>query len=131
MKKIAVLISIWFFIAISMQVFAQQAEKMGIASAIEAGSAPDLGTYLAESLDLTLVDQEDVYSQSQAQVIISRFFSENKPQSFEIKHEGKSKLKDFYYIGELKTANGTYRVTFFLKKQENVFRVKQLRIENG
>lgn len=131
MKKIALLISYFLVVALTIKSTAQESEKTGIATAIEEGNARDLGVFLAESVDLTMMDQEDVYSQNQAQVIISRFFSENKPESFEIKHEGKSKLKDFYYIGELKTANGAYRVTFFLKKQDNGFRVKQLRIENG
>lgn len=131
MKKIALLISFFLVVALTIKSTAQETEKTGIATAIEEGKARDLGVFLAESVDLTMMDQEDVYSQNQAQVIISRFFSENKPESFEIKHEGKSKLKDFYYIGELKTANGDYRVTFFLKKQDNGFKVKQLRIENG
>ncbi len=131
MKKIILFIAVVFLGAFSYQVSAQETEKAGIAAAIEAGNAGDLGAFLAESLDLTLIDQEDVYSQNQAQVIINRFFSQNKPKSFEIKHEGKSKLKDFYYIGELKTDKGDFRVTFFLKKQDNGFKVKQLRIENA
>ena len=38
-------------------------------------------------------------------------------------------MGDRYCIGQLTTANGVFRVTFFLKKTGEVTQVKQLRIE--
>lgn len=109
--------------------FSQSVEKDGISQAIQKGDAHALATYFSASIDLTLLDNEDVYSDKQAEVIFNQFFSDNKPEKFELKHEGKSKVEDFYYIGVLKTVNGDYRLTFFLKKETSAFKVKQIRIE--
>lgn len=110
--------------------FSQQAEKDGISKALQSGNAQTLSGYFAQSVDLTLLDIEDVYSAKQAEIILAKFFTENAPSKFQLKHEGTSKVEDLYYIGMLSTENGLYRVTFFLKKNDNAFRVKQLRIES-
>jgi len=109
--------------------FSQASEKESIASAIQKGNARDVGAFFAKSVDLTLDELEDVYSKDQAIVILENFFSENPPTSFSLKHEGKSKLEDHFYIGDLTTQGENYRLTFFLKKEGSVFKLKQLRIE--
>jgi len=107
----------------------QASEKESIANAIQDGNAKALGIHLAKSVDLTLDDLEDIYSKDQAIVILENFFSENSPTSFNLKHEGKSKLEDHFYIGDLETTAQGYRLTFFLKKEDEEFKIKQLRIE--
>ncbi len=128
MKKFLI-VFIFFIFAINS--YGQTSEKQGITIAIQTGDAKALGKYFTKIVDLTVKDVEDVYSKEQAEVILARFFSENVPTSYSVKHEGKSKLDDYYYIGDLDTSNGSYRLTFFLKKEGESFRVKQLRIENG
>lgn len=110
--------------------FGQAKEKEGIAKAIQAGDSKEIGTYFSDSVDLTLNDVEDVYSKDQAIVILNDFFSTNMPSSFSIKHEGKSKLQDHFYIGDLVAEKNSYRLTFFLKKEGESFKLKQLRIED-
>lgn len=128
MKKLFIILSFIFF---SVSAFSQSVEKEGISNAIRQGDAKSLGAYFTKSVDITLKDLEDVYSKEQAEVILTRFFSENTPKSYTVKHEGKSKLDDYYYIGDLDTAKGMYRLSFFLKKEGDSFRIKQLRIESG
>lgn len=123
---ITLIVSIWAFAANG-----QAAEKEGISQAIRSGNAKTLSTYFTKTVDITLKDVEDVYSKDQAEVILKGFFSENSPKSFSVKHEGKSKRDDYYYIGDLATSKGTYRLSFFLKKEGDDFRIKQLRIESG
>lgn len=116
--------------ALAIGSYGQTAEKQNISKAIQNGNAKLLGGYFTKTVDLTVKDIEDVYSKDQAEVILTRFFNENKPKSYSVKHEGKSKLDDYYYIGDLVTDTGTYRLTFFLKKEGEIFRVKQLKIES-
>jgi hypothetical protein len=122
-------ISIFTLVILPFLAFSQSVEKDGISQAIQKGDAHDLAAYFSASIDLTLLDNEDVYSDKQAEVIFNQFFADNKPKTFELKHEGKSKVEDYYYIGVLKTTNGDYRLTFFLKKEASAFKVKQIRIE--
>jgi hypothetical protein len=112
-------------------VWAQTTESQQISAAILSGNARALGTYFNANVDLAVLSTEDVYSKEQAELITARFFSENRPQSFELKHQGKSRLNDYFYIGDLATERGRYRLTFFLRKEGDVFRIKQLRIEPG
>lgn len=128
MKKFLIVFILFIF---TINSYGQSSEKQGITTAIQAGDAKALGKFFTKIVDLTVKDVEDVYSKEQAEVILARFFSENVPTSYSVKHEGKSKLDDYYYIGDLVTSNGSYRLTFFLKKEGEAFRVKQLRIENG
>jgi hypothetical protein len=118
-------------IVLSFGGWAQDAEKAAIERAIARGDAGTLSSYFVPTIDLMVGDLEDVYSRDQAHQIMSRFFSEHKPVEFLIRHEGKSKSNDFYYIGDLKTDNGVYRITFFLKKGEPAFQIKQLRVEGN
>jgi hypothetical protein len=118
-----------FALSCSIAAFGQMAEKDAIGAAIRAGDAKALSAYMLPNVDLTVNEVEDVYSKNQAEVILNQFFISQKPSGFEVKHEGKSKIEDFYYIGALTTSQSAYRLTFFLKKDGDAFRIKQLRIE--
>lgn len=122
---------LFFLISISIStVMGQSAEKDAISEAIKAGDPQKIAFYFLPSVDLTVETAEDVYSKDQAEMIIRRFFEDHVTKGFSLKHEGKSKLEDHYYIGTLTTDKGDYRLTFFLKKSEDGFRIKQMRIEN-
>ncbi len=108
----------------------QEAEKDAISEAIKSGDPQKIAVYFMPSVDLTVESTEGVYSKDQAEMIIRRFFEDHISKGFALKHQGKSKLDDYYYIGTLTTQKGEYRLTFFLKKSEERFRIKQMRIEN-
>lgn len=127
MKKLFSILVVVFF---AFSANAQTEEKDNISKAIQEGNAKNLSEYFAPMVDLTVKDIEDVYSKEQAEVIITRFFSENKSVSYSVKHEGKSKLDDYFYIGDLKSESGIYRLTFFLKRESDRFKIKQLKIES-
>lgn len=109
--------------------FAQEAERDRVSLAVQNGNAKTLATFFTPGVNLTVDQKEEVYSREQAEVIMTRFFSNHVPSAFSIRHEGKSKLDDHYYIGDLMTNNGNYRVTFFMKKDSGAFKIRQLRIE--
>jgi hypothetical protein len=109
---------------------AQDDIKDQVVAAIGSGNAPALSKHMVANVDLTVLATSEYYSKAQAEQILRKFFGEHEPQGLSIEHEGTSKVGDRYYIGKLKTSNGEFRVTFFLKKAD-VFQVKQLRIEGG
>jgi hypothetical protein len=109
---------------------AQEAEKSAIVDAIRSADSKEIASYFLPSVDLTVESVEDVYSRDQAEMIVRHFFEDHPPTSFQLKHEGKSKLDDYYCIGSLMTKSGKYRLTFFLKKGEEGFRIKQFSIED-
>ena len=108
---------------------AQNDVSQKIAMALQKGDAAAIGTCLVSSVDLTILDDEDMYPADQVVTKLVRFFAQNKPSSFEVKHEGTSKLDDHFRIGDLTTTTGVYRVTYFMKKGKGGMKLKQLRIE--
>ena len=113
------------------QAAAQAEVKDRVVLALRTGNAHELATHLLPNVDLTILDNSDVYSKGQAEQILRKFFDEHEPSDMTIDHEGVSKMGDAYYIGKLTTARGGFRVTFFLKKTGGAALVKQLRIEAG
>ena len=101
-----------------------------IAGKIRNGDAKQLATYFGNSIDLSIVDKESVYSKSQAELIIKDFFSKNAPKSFSILHKGASPEGTQYAIGNLVTVNGkTFRASFYFKTINGKSVLQELRIE--
>lgn len=110
---------------------AQGDVKDQVVSAIGSGNATALAKNMVANVDMTLPSASDYYSKAQAEQILRKFFDEHPPKGLSIVHEGTNRTGDSYYIGNLATAKGDFRVTFFLKKTGEAYQVKQLRIEAG
>jgi hypothetical protein len=80
-------------------------------------------------VELTIPGNDGLFDNARAQQMLVGFFKENAPQAFVVKHQGTSKLDDQFRIGELTTTKGIFRVTFFMKKNDSVLQIKQLKIE--
>ena len=128
MKKITQLIA--FFCIISVFPLSGQTETMpeGIVLSIKAGNAEELVRHFHNNVELIFLEKEDVYSRSQAEQIIRKFFLEHKPKTFKIIFEG-GKENSRYAIGSLTTSETTFRVYILIKKQDGIPLIHQLRIE--
>ena len=120
-----------FFLCLFMGSFAQGDVKDRVVGAIGRGDASTLASDLMPNVDLTLPDASAFYSKAQAQQMLRKFFDGNAPRGMTIAHQGNNQMGESYYIGNLATATGDFRVTFFLKRSGEAFLVKQLRIENA
>jgi uncharacterized protein YycO len=111
--------------------FAQDPVKDQVVQAMKTGNSKELVANFIPNIDLTVKGSADVYSKAQAEQILRKFFNDHQPVDMVIEHSGVSKFGDKYFIGILRTRNGYFRVTFFLKRSEDEYQVKQLRIENS
>ena len=109
--------------------WAQSDISPAVSAALKKGDATAIASYFMPQVELTLNGKDGLVDKAQAQQMIAAFFSENPPQAFTIKHQGTSKLDDQFRIGELTTAKGMFRVTFFMKKNNNALQIKQFKIE--
>lgn len=100
-----------------------------ITTALNSGDAALLSQYFNNSIELTLFDKENIYSKTQAEMILRDFFSKNKPTQFKVVHQG-GKENSKYAIGNLVCGTISYRVTFLIKTENNNAFIHQLRIEN-
>ena len=100
-----------------------------VAAAFRSGEAKKVSRYMGEQVDIVIGEKEEVYSRSQAELILKDFFTKNPPKSFNVVHNGVSKNGSKFAIGKLVTGKGSFKVTWFIKKENNVFYIHQLRIE--
>lgn len=98
-----------------------------IITGFKTGDAKTVASHFNESVEMTILERENVCSQAQAEQILKDFFSRNKPSDFQISHKGGE--SSVYAIGQLLTANGNFRVYFLMKPKGSEPQIVQLRIE--
>ena len=87
-------------------------------------------SYSGSMVDLTIQDQENTLTKSQAITSLENFLNKNKPKSFTQVHQGSSKGKESYYcIGELDTINGKFRVYIYFKSAGSTTNIHEIRID--
>jgi hypothetical protein len=99
-----------------------------VAGAIRSGNISQLSSYLDNRVDISLPDLSDSYSKSQAELIIRDFFSTNRVQNFQVKHKGENGGSQFC-VGLLKTTNGDFRTTLFMKMKGDKQLLQELRFQ--
>ncbi|MCF6356631.1 MAG: DUF4783 domain-containing protein [Draconibacterium sp.] len=126
-KKISFfLIFVPIFLCASLNSSAQIPDE--IILSLQTGNAKVLSDYFNDNVELVVLDNDNVYSKSQAKQIVSNFFSNFTPESFSVIHQG-GKEDSKYVIGNLKTNNGSFRIYFLLKSNNGKDYIHQLRIE--
>ena len=104
-----------------------------IVQALNEGNAKVISKYFNSSVELIFSENRGVYSKTQAEQILKNFFTNNAAANgkFEYIHRHTSDRKDKenvqYYIGELRTGKGRYRIHIFMKEQ----RIYEMRIESN
>ena len=112
------------FIIFSNQIKAQVPDE--IIQSLKTGDSKTLSEYFNQNVEMVVLENDNVYSKAQAQQIVTKFFSDNSPESFNILHQGGK--GDQYVIGNLVTNKGSFRVYLFLKKNNGKDYIHQLRI---
>lgn len=101
-----------------------------VAAAVKTGNASNVSKFFSANVDLKILDKEDVYSKTQAELILKDFFSKNPMKSFAIIHKGTSKNGDQFAIGTYETSTGKkFRSYFLFKKETTGLTIQQFRFE--
>lgn len=99
-----------------------------IAKYIQSGDSEKLSVWLAHNLEIDVLGDVNVCSKAQAKQILKEFFTNYTPKSFAITYRsGKAPMK--YAVGNLSAGGEKFRVTLFVKTQEDGNFIQQLRIE--
>lgn len=100
-----------------------------LAIAFKTGNSSEIAKYFGSSVDLSIPNNEGVYSNAQAKLILKTFFLKNKPTDFTVVHNGESKNNSHYSIGNLKTEKGIFRTYILYKEQDKKVTILELKIE--
>lgn len=106
------------------------AGQSAITSAIGSGDIETLSTYFDETVEICILDLEDLLDKDEAKDQIASFFEEHQPKSFNLVHDGTSKGKDSrYFIGDLKTSEEIFRVYVYLMSSSDNYLIQEIRFE--
>lgn len=93
------------------------------------GNSKEIAASFSPSVDLIIIDEEDVYSKAQAEQILRSFFSKYPPIKSAVIHRLNTNPNYRYGALSLATKNGTFRVSVTMKKSGTAFFITELRIE--
>lgn len=95
----------------------------------ETGNAKALSGYFNQNVEMAIPGNKNIYSKAQAQQILSKFFSENKPESFNIlTSTPESDAQNI--ISLFQTKNSLFRVYILFKRTDGKDYIHLLKIEN-
>ncbi len=101
-----------------------------LVTAFKNGDSTTIANYFDASVDLSIPENEGVFSNIQAKLILKTFFIKNKPTDFTVVHNGDSKNNSHYSIGNLKTLKGTFRTYVLYKEVDKKVTILELKIES-
>lgn len=102
-----------------------------ITTALQKGDSALLSKHFAENVDLTILEEEAVYSKTQAEQIVKKFFEKNSVTKYENAHSGNSRDGSSFVIGNLETSKGKYRTYYLLKGKGDQLKIHTFRIEHS
>lgn len=120
-----------FIMLLSSSIFVSSDQGMKeITKAIKSGDASTLAQYFDEDVELTILDEVNMFSKSEAKAAVNKFFDGHKPKSYNQVHEGKSKgAGGQYIIGNLSTNAGKFRVYLYMRVDNGKYFIQELRFE--
>ncbi|MCX6350288.1 MAG: DUF4783 domain-containing protein [Bacteroidetes bacterium] len=122
--------SFLLIIAFSMMAIIAKADIFDdIVLALKNGDAKELAKYFDTSIELKTLDKSNVYSRKQAELVLKDFFEKYKVKGFTMMHKGSSSKGALYAIGNLETAQGTYRTNLYIKDIGGKPTIQELTIE--
>jgi hypothetical protein len=83
----------------------------------------------APSVDLNILDESDIYTRDQAQVIVNSFFMKNQPFTVKLIHRVDSNPDYRFAVVTLSGKTGNYRTSFSVRNNNGTFQINELHIE--
>ncbi len=100
-----------------------------VAALIRQGDVHALSAMFAPSVEISILNEENVYSKNQAELVLTKFFNENKPKSVKMLHRINSNPNYYFGVITVSTDKGVFRIACTLKQTDKRFELIEIRIE--
>jgi hypothetical protein len=100
-----------------------------VAELMRQGNSRELSKIFASNVEITIENEDNIYSKIQAGLILDKFFSQNKPVSVKMLHKVNSNPNYLFGVLILNTQKGPFRIAYTLKDTEGNLMLIELRIE--
>lgn len=95
------------------------------------GNAKGISKHFSPTVNFSLLNNENVYSSAQSEIILDNFFRSNPPQSVKIVHRLDNHSNYQHVVLLLGTTRGAYRVALSLKGVDKELQLIEIRIEES
>ncbi len=102
-----------------------------LSSQFRQGNAKEISKYFSPTVNLSIINDSNVYSKVQAEIILESFFKTNSPTGSKIVHRLDSNPNYQYAVIELNTIKGYFRVSYSIKIIDNQAQIVEIRIEKA
>ena len=111
-------------------VFAIAADPIdNTAALVKSGNMRELSKTFASTIELTILNEENIYSATQAELVLENFFKNNPVKTVSILHRVNSNPNFRFAVMMVNTGSATYRTSVSLKLVNGQFLINELRIE--
>jgi len=100
-----------------------------LSSYFKAGNSKEIAKNFAPTIELIIIDEEDVYSKAQGEQILKDFFNKHVPVKTSIFHRINNSQNYRFGVILVSTSKETFRVSITMKKFNTAFLITELRIE--
>ncbi|TWJ02505.1 uncharacterized protein DUF4783 [Mucilaginibacter frigoritolerans] len=100
-----------------------------VATLIKQGDVHALSAMFAPSVEISILNEENVYSKTQAELVLTKFFNENKPRLVKMLHRVNSNPNYYFGVITMNTDKSAFRIACTLKQIDKHFELIEMRIE--
>ncbi len=101
-----------------------------ITQAFQANSASKIAEWFGETVDLQILDAQNVYGKAQAQVLLQDFLSENPVRGFSVAFTNSRGAKTFF-VANMTSGGQKFRVNIFVQKKGGKQIITQIQITHA
>lgn len=107
-----------------------RAQENQFFNAMRTGSISGISQYLDTKVEVSIIDDHNMYSRNQAIQKINSWLNKSNPSSVQNLHGGESKdNSSFYHVAKLTTGTGHYRVFVYFERGGNSAIIKKIQID--
>ncbi|MES2266244.1 MAG: DUF4783 domain-containing protein [Bacteroidota bacterium] len=100
-----------------------------IADLLKTANASEIAKHFSSNIDISISEESNTYSKAQAQMILDKFFKDNKPHAAKLLHRVNSNPNYNFSVYILTTDKGKFRISCMFKEVDKVMQIIELRIE--
>ncbi|MFB5944661.1 DUF4783 domain-containing protein [Albibacterium profundi] len=102
-----------------------------IASHFQTGKTKEISEHFASTINFSILNDSNVYSKVQAEIILNRFLTTHEPRAAKIIHRLNNSTTYKHAVIELATNQGKFRVSYSIRVDNNTAQIVELRIEKA
>ena len=95
------------------------------------GDGMSLAAHMNSEIDISINDERSTLDRNEGGKRLVEFFQQNPIKSFDVVHKGTSKSGVVYLIGQLESEKSSFRMTMYIRGEDDHHHIESIEIEEG